>query len=192
MIIRWYRLNARPYFYFIWSYLLFFIYLFIFIFIFIFFFFWGGGGFQRIRKQVYVLWICIIYNTYGLSMIALWVNMFTRLWISIFSVMAVHYDYPWYNYGYPSRDNSNLYIQTLLWISLIQSWISIIIGFIRTFYITIIIFIIIIIIISLKYLDMLQSNITRYWTQKIWSDGRTKGVFFFVILGKDTQRYREW
>ena len=51
MIIRCYRLNARPCFFF-----------------FFFFFFWGGGGgggYQRIRKQVHVLWICIIYNNYG-------------------------------------------------------------------------------------------------------------------------------
>ena len=33
---------------------------------------WGGGGGggggwggERIRKQVYVFWICIIYNNYG-------------------------------------------------------------------------------------------------------------------------------
>ena len=49
MIIRCYRLNARP----------------CFLFLSFFFFFFLGGGYQRIRKQVYVLWICIIYNNYG-------------------------------------------------------------------------------------------------------------------------------
>ena len=57
MIIRCYRLNARPWVFFLsfWT-----------VFLLVFFFFGGGGGlYQRIRKQVYVLWICIFYNNYG-------------------------------------------------------------------------------------------------------------------------------
>ena len=118
MIIRCYRLNARScfcfflffyfilfLFYFILFYLFLFIYLFI-IYLFFFFFFLGGGGgflYQRIRKQVLYMYYEYAYNLQQLwiSIIALWVNMFTRLWISIYYVMAVHYGYPWYNYGYP-------------------------------------------------------------------------------------------
>ena len=43
MIIRCYRLNARP----------------------CFFFVFFSGGYQRIRKPVYVFWISIIHNNYG-------------------------------------------------------------------------------------------------------------------------------
>ena len=86
MIIRCYRLNARPCFFF-----------------FFFFFLGGGGGLPKNKKTS----ICImdLHNLQQLwiSIIALWVNMFARLWISICSVLAVHYGYPWYNYGYPER-----------------------------------------------------------------------------------------
>ena len=89
MIIRCYRLNARPCFVFFVCYFLFL------------FFFGGGGGVPKNKKTS----ICImdLHNLQQLwiSIIALWVNMFARLWISICSVLAVHYGYPWYNYGYP-------------------------------------------------------------------------------------------
>ena len=98
MIIRCYRLNARP------CFCLFFV-----------FFFEGGGG-----------------GGGG--------NQYVQLWQSIMAthdtIMDIH------------KDNSNLNIKTLLWISIIQSWISIMIGFIRTFHITIIITVIITVIIN--------------------------------------------
>ena len=79
------------------------------------------------RKQVYVLWICIIYNTVlWISIIALWVNMFARLWIAIYSVMAVYYMATHDTIMDIHKDNSNLDVQTSLWISILQSWITII------------------------------------------------------------------
>ena len=88
MIIRCYRLNARPHF-------ILFIYFYYYYYFLFYFFFFGGGGSKESENCIC---ICIMdmHNLQQLwiSIIALWVNMFTRLWISIFSVMAVHYDYP--------------------------------------------------------------------------------------------------
>ena len=83
MIIRCYRLNARPYFY-------------------LFIFLWGlvvgGLGGVGVKPKNKKTSVCIMdmHNLQQLwiSIIALWVNMFTRLWISIYSVMAVNYGYP--------------------------------------------------------------------------------------------------
>ena len=85
MIIRCYRLNARPCFFFF------------------FFLLGGGGGGGGPKNKKTSICIMDLHNLQQLwiSIIALWVNMFARLWISICSVLAVHYGYPWYKYGYP-------------------------------------------------------------------------------------------
>ena len=100
-------------------------------FLFVCFFF--GGGVPKNKKTS----ICIldIHNSQQLwiSIIALWVNMFTRLWIPMFS------------YGSPlwlpmiqlwiSIKIIRIWISKIqLWISVIQSWMSMIIGFIRTWF----------------------------------------------------------
>ena len=144
-----------------------------------------------------------------ISIIALWANMLTRLWIPIkaYSVMVVHYGYPWYSYpqrwfksGYPNfiMDiyNSIMDIHNYMVYS----------HFPYHHY-------------HLHYhrhyhyhhyhhhhhhhhhhLTILQSNITRYLTQKfgqIWThkktpiyrarNGGTKGVFFSLFWGKTSR-----
>ena len=122
MIIRCYRLNACPCFF-----LCFYFY---FYFYFLFFFFLGGGVPKNKKTS-----ICImdIHNSQQLwiSIIALWVNMFTWLWIPMF-----RYDSPLWLPTiqlWISIKIIRIWISKIqLWISVIQSWISMIIGFIRT------------------------------------------------------------